>query len=307
MKLSVISPVYNAAAILPELVNQIRQVCDAKYDFEIILIDDSSTDNSWDVICDLARNTSVVKGYRLSRNFGQHFAITAGIEKASGDLLVIMDCDLQDNPEYIKDLVSKQKEGFEIVCTIKDEKKYSLFRKLSSNLFFMIVNRLSNVKIEKNLGTFTLISRKFADEFLGLKDYHRHTSLMFSWMGYKRGLVQVKQNPRYHGKSTYTLAKLVRHAINGVISQSDLILKGSITFGILMFLLSLIGTAYIVFKSFYTNYYIGWPSLFVLVLFSTGVILLSLGILGLYVGKIFEQVKNRPLYLISQSTQKDEQ
>ncbi len=307
MKLSIVSPVYNAAAILPELVIQIRQVCDVYNEYEILLIDDSSTDNSWEVICELAKNNTVVKGYRLSRNFGQHFAITAGIEKAKGDLLVIMDCDLQDNPEYIKDLVSKQNEGFEIVCTIKDEKKYSFFRRLSSNLFFMIVNSLSNVKIEKNLGTFTLITRKFADEFIKLKDYHRHTSLMFSWMGFERGFVQVKQNPRYHGKSTYTLAKLVRHAINGVISQSDLILKGSITFGIIMFFLSLLGTVYIVFKSFYTNYYIGWPSLFVLLLFSTGIILLSLGILGLYVGKIFEQVKSRPLYLISQSTQNDGQ
>lgn len=299
--LSVISPVYNAANILPELVSRVDEVCTRNnLDFEIILVDDKSKDDSWRVISELVKKYTRLRAFRLSRNFGQHYAITAAISKAKGSTIIIMDCDLQDNPEDIPILIAKQREGFNVVCTIKNTKNYSFFRRVTSDLFFLIINHLSDVKLEKNLGTFTLIDRIVADHFLKIYDYHRHTSLIFSWMGFNRGFVNVEHQPRFEGKSSYNLGKLIAHAINGVISQSDRILKWSISIGLLIFISSIIGILYILIKSFYVDFDPGWPSIFVSILFSTGIILCMIGVLGLYLGKVFEQVKQRPLFIISE-------
>lgn len=300
--ISIVSPVYNAAAIIPELLNRIDQVCLSNaIDYEVILIDDCSKDQSWEVIMDQANHYNNLRAYKMSRNFGQHYAITAGISKAKGDSIIIMDCDLQDNPEYIPLLLKKKQEGFNIVCTIKNVKKHAWYRKFASDTFFFIINHLSDVKLEKNLGTFTLIDKTVANRFLEISDYHRHTSLIFAWLGFKRGYVYVEHQPRFEGKSSYNFAKLVSHAINGVISQSDKILKWSISIGLFIFVLSIIGVLAIIVKSFYTDFDTGWPSLFVAILFSTGIILSMIGILGLYLGKIFEQVKQRPLFIISEA------
>jgi glycosyltransferase involved in cell wall biosynthesis len=305
-RISIISPVYNAAKILPELVSRIVSVCEQnKYDYEVILVDDHSPDNSWDILNSLCLQYPALSSYRLSRNFGQHYAITAAIGKASGDVIIIMDCDLQDNPIYIPELIQRYGEGFNVVCTIKQTKKYSWYRRIASDAFFFIINNLSDLKLEKNLGTFTLIDRKVADEFLKIKDYHRHTSLIFAWLGFKRGYVHVKHDPRFEGKSSYNLQKLLAHAINGVISQSDKILKWAISLGLILFMTSIVGVLYIIVKSFFVNFDAGWPSLFVTMIGSTGIILFMMGILGLYIGKIFEQVKERPLFIISEEAGKN--
>lgn len=301
MKLSIVSPVYRAARILPELVRRISATCDQEgLDYEIVLVDDRSPDDSWEVLQQLASGHARLRAYRLSRNFGQHYAITAGITKASGDLIVVMDCDLQDNPSYIPELIKKKAEGFNVVCTIKQQKEYSWYRRLTSDLFFFVVNRLSDVKLEKNLGTMTLIDRQVADEYIKIRDYHRHSSMIFSWLGFKRGFVNIVQDQRFEGKSSYTLSRLLHHAINGVISQSDRLLRLSITFGMAMFGAALLGVVYIIIRSFFYNFEVGWPSLVVLILFTTGIILLMLGIAGLYIGKTFEQVKDRPLFIIAE-------
>jgi glycosyltransferase involved in cell wall biosynthesis len=304
MKLSVVSPVYHAAPILAELVKRIAEVCRARqYDFEIILVEDHGNDDSWIRICELAKVYPELKGFRLSRNFGQHYAITAGIAKAQGDMMVIMDCDLQDDPAYLPQLIEKQQQGFNVVCTIKKQKKYSMYRRFASDLFFKIINNLSDIRLENGLGTMTLIDRKVADEYLKIKDYHRHSSMIFSWLGFKRGFIDIEHLPRFEGKSSYNLKKLIHHAINGVISQSDKLLRWSITAGFFMFGASLLGVLFIVIKSFYHRFEVGWPSLVVLILFTTGIILFMLGITGIYIGKIFEQVKERPLYIIESSTE----
>jgi len=301
MKLSIISPVYKAANILPTLVARIAEVCETiELDYEIILVNDNSPDNAWDVIQTLTAKYPTLKGLSLSKNFGQHYAITAGISRATGDSIVIMYCDLQDNPLYIKELLNKQKEGFNIVCTLKEQKKYSWYRRLTSDLYFFLVNKLSDIKLEKNLGTMTLIDRKVASEYLKIGDYHRHSSMVFAWLGFKRGFVSMKHEERFEGKSSYNLRKLVSHAINGVISQSDKLLRWSISVGLVLFLAAIAGVAYILIRSFFYKFEVGWPSLVVLILFTTGIILFMVGILGIYIGKIFEQVKNRPLFIISE-------
>lgn len=303
MKISVVSPVYNASAILPELVKRISLVCEENnYDYEIVLVDDYSKDNSWEVVKELSKSFKALRGFKLSRNFGQHYALTAAITKAVGDVVIIMDCDLQDNPTYIPKLIERHKEGFNVVCTLKESKKYSWYRRITSDIFFTIINKLSDVQLERNLGTFTLIDRKVANEFLKIKDYHRHTSLIFSWLGFKRGYVQVVHDQRFEGKSSYNLKKLIAHAINGVISQSDKILRWSITLGLVLFIASILGILYILIKSFFVHFDKGWPSIFVAIIACTGIILLMLGILGLYIGKIFEQVKERPLFIIEEET-----
>jgi dolichol-phosphate mannosyltransferase len=303
MKLSIVSPVYKASGIIPELVSRISHVCESeKYNYEIILVDDGSLDNSWKIIESLSLQYPKLRGFKLSKNYGQHYAISAGIHKAQGDYVVIMDCDLQDDPAYIPQLIDKSLEGFNVVCTIKQVKKYGFLRRLTSDLYFFIINRLSDIKLEKNLGTMTLIDRKVADAFSEIKDYHRHSSMVFAWLGFNRGYIETIQQPRFSGKSSYNFRKLLSHAINGVISQSDRLLKVSITIGLMMFGLSILGGLYIVVKSFTTEFEAGWPSLSVLILFTSGIILLMIGILGLYLGKVFEQVKNRPLYIISEQT-----
>jgi glycosyltransferase involved in cell wall biosynthesis len=304
-KISIVSPVYQAEGIVPELVKRITEVCRKhNYDFEIILVDDYSRDNSWQTIKSLAIDYPELRGYKLSKNFGQHYAITAGIAQSTGDLIVVMDCDLQDNPEYIPELISKANEGYHVVCTIKKQKRYSLYRRIASDLFFKIINNLSDIKLENGLGTMTLLKRQVADEYLKIQDYHRHSSMIFSWLGFKRGYVEIEHDARYSGKSSYNLKKLIRHAVNGVISQSDKLLRWSITLGLIMFIASLMGVIFIVVKSFFHQFEVGWPSLVVLILFTTGILLLMLGILGLYIGKIFEQVKQRPLFIIEETTLK---
>jgi glycosyltransferase involved in cell wall biosynthesis len=301
LKLSIISPVYKAEKILPELVKRIDAVCrENAFNYELILVDDRSPDKSWEQVKILKCAFDNLKGLRLSRNFGQHYAITAGIAVAKGDVIIIMDCDLQDRPENIPQLIRKYDEGFDVVCTIKSNKKYKLYRRITSDLFFFIVNRLSDVKLENNLGTMTLINRKVANSYLDIKDYHRHSSMIISWLGFNRGFITVHQDPRLEGKSSYNLRSLIKHAINGVISQSDKLLRLSIGFGLTSFMASSVGVIYIVIRSFYVNFEMGWPSLVVLILFTTGIILLMLGITGLYIGKTFEQVKNRPLYLVAE-------
>ena len=302
MKISIVSPVYQAQDILPELVKQISAVCRAEqYDFEIILVEDCGKDQSWMRIMELSKDYEEVKGFRLSKNFGQHYAITAGIAQSSGDAVIVMDCDLQDNPVYIPQLIEKHLEGFNVVCTIKQQKKYSLYRRFASDLFFKIINNLSDITLEKGLGTMTLIDRKVADEYLKIKDYHRHSSMIFSWLGFKRGFVQIEHQARFSGRSSYNLSKLIKHAVNGVISQSDKLLRWSITAGFVLFVSSLFGAIYIIVRSFYHQFEVGWPSIVVLILFTTGIILFMLGIAGIYIGKIFDQVKDRPLYIIQES------
>ena len=302
--ISIVAPFYNSEKTVSLFIDRVSSVCtEINQQFEIILIDDRSTDETWDQITKCAVISKNVIGYRLSKNFGQHAAITAGISNANGTLIIIMDCDLQDNPVYIKNLVTKSMEGFDIVCSIKSDKKHSRFRKLTSHLFYTILNSLSDVKLEKNLGTLTLINRKVANEFLKIKDYHRHTSLVFSWLGFKRGFINVEHESRFDGKSSYTFSKLIKHALNGIISQSQKILNASIILGIFMICISFSSILFIFIGSLFLEFNAGWPSLAILILFTTGIILFILGVHGLYIGKIFEQVKDRPIFIIDETTE----
>lgn len=300
--ISIISPVYRAEKIVDELVTRIIvNVSNFTDNFEVILVEDGSPDSSWRKIEENCIKDRRVKGIKLSRNFGQHFAITAGIENAKGDYLVVMDCDLQDDPIYIVNLYNKAREGNDIVYTLKKERKHGLIKNITANVFNKVFNYLidnKNWKSQNNIGTFSLISRKVADAFCSYNDHQRHYLMVLRWLGFKCAYIEIEHKERFEGKSSYNFSKLIAHAINGITSQSDKLLRINVTIGIITSLISFLAIIIIILYYFLYGFASGWASLIVTILFSTGVLLTSIGISGIYIGKTFEQAKNRPKYLI---------
>jgi len=301
-QVSIISPVYGAEKIIDELVKQIIvNINPLVTDFEIILIDDCGPDESWLKIVDHCKKHPFVKGIKLSRNFGQHSAITAGIDYATGTYLIIMDCDLQDDPKYFKQLLVKASEGYDIVYTVKTSRKHPFVKNISAKLFNYIFNLLtnnSNIKSNTNIGSYSLISRKVAEAFKNINDYHRHYLMVLRWLGFNSSYIEIEHKERFIGKSGYTLTKLIKHGIDGITSQSDRLLRIFIGIGLLISSISFLSIILIITLYFVNGFQSGWASMVILILFSTGIILTGIGILGIYTGKIFEQTKNRPKYLV---------
>jgi glycosyltransferase involved in cell wall biosynthesis len=309
MKLSIVSPVYRAEEILVELVTRVSfEAKNITNNFEIILVEDSSPDNSWSVINSICINNQNVKGIKLSRNFGQHFAITAGLENASGDVVIVMDCDLQDDPKYFKDLICKIQEGYNIVYTTKISRKHSWIKNISARFFYRIFNYLvdnKNYRASDSVGSFSALSRKAIDAFISYGDYRRHYLMVLRWLGFQHTYVVVEHNERYSGMSSYNWRKLLEHAIDGITSQSDKLLKITAGLGLALSSISFISIICILIRYLIKPFQAGWSSLFVLILFMSGLIILSIGICGIYIGKIFEQTKGRPKYIIEEFLNKN--
>lgn len=306
MKISVISPVYGAEKIIPELVKRISNaLLEITKDYEIILIEDHSPDNSWEEIRNQCAKNSFVKGIKLSRNFGQHNAIKTGIDLVSGDCCIVMDCDLQDDPLYIKELVKEWQAGNDIVYTFKEKRNHSGFKNITARLFNMVFNYLANSssleKAHNNVGSYSLISSKVISAFKKYNDYQFHYLMVLRWLGFQSTYIKITHNERFEGESSYSFIKLVNHAMVGIIYQSDRLLKMSIQFGFILSFLSIMSIIFIISNYFISGFQSGWASLFVLITFFAGVILTAIGILGLYIGKMFDQVKNRPQYVIDET------
>ena len=302
MELSIVSPVYRAEKILPELVKRIHQaVAPLQIDYEIILVDDGSPDNGWQVMEQLATADKQLRAIKLSRNFGQHYAITAGLNVSKGNYVVLMDCDLQDNPDYIPQLLAKAKAGFEIVYTRKTNRQHSFFKNITANLFNKVFNFLienKNHEAYDNVGSYSIISRKVVSAFNDFNDYHRHYLMVLRWMGFTHTYLEIEHQQRFEGKSSYNFSKMINHAIDGIVSQSDKILRLFVYAGLMISAFSFLAILFIVIFYFTHGFKAGWTSMFVLLLFSLGIILTCLGIVGIYVGKTFEQSKNRPKFII---------
>lgn len=303
--ISVISPVYGAEKIIDELVRQITEnIKPLTTNFEIILIDDCGPDNSWKKIEENCKNYAFVKGIKLSKNFGQHNAITAGIDFASGQYLIIMDCDLQDDPKYFKELLTKASEGYDIVYTYKTSRKHSFFKNITARMYNSIFNFLienKTIKSDVNIGAYSLITRKVAEAFKSYNDYHRHYLMVLRWLGYNSGYIEIEHKERFEGVSSYTFSKLLKHGIEGITSHSDKLLRIFIGIGLSISTISFLSILLIVIMYFLNGFKSGWASTIVVLLFSTGIILTGIGILGIYLGKTFEQTKNRPKYLIDKT------
>ena len=298
--LSIVSPVYGSAGIVAPLVERIvAAVAPLTADFEIVLVEDGSPDDSWAQIAAVASREPRVRGLRLARNFGQHAAITAGLAHARGAHVVVMDCDLQDDPAYIQALLSKAREGFDIVLTRKANRRHAWHRNLGARGFAAVFNLLSGHRpADPQVGGYSILSRQVVDAFLQVRDVHRHYLLILGWLGFRTAVVPVEHHPRHSGQSTYTLLRLLRHALEGITSQSTLLLKFAVGIGFIYFCSSVAGATYLCISYFLHGFRAGWASTVVLLLASTGLILMAIGILGIYIGNIFEQVRNRPLYLV---------
>jgi len=297
--ISIVSPVYKAEKIIDELVKEcVTSISELSMDFEIILVDDGSPDKSWQKITEICKNNKQVKGIKLSRNFGQHAAIFAGLEYSRGEYVVILDCDLQDDPKYIPELYSKISRGYDLVLTHKKRRKHSLFREFYTSIFYKVFSWLSNYELNPLIGCYSILSRKVVKSLLRINDSQGGYVLALNWLGYKQGFIEVEHRPRYEGRSSYSLRSLFSHAVKRITSYSDKLLHISIYIGMLFFGSSVLGIFYLIYKYFFLGTKEGWTSVMVAILLVGGVIILCLGILGLYIGRIFEFTQNRPRFLV---------
>ncbi|HMS32606.1 MAG TPA: glycosyltransferase family 2 protein [Ignavibacteria bacterium] len=299
--ISVVSPVYKSEKIVDELVKRLSEsLSKITENYEIILVEDGGGDSSWLKIEENCIRDKRVKGIKLSRNFGQHYAITAGLSRASGDIIVIMDCDLQDDPVHIKKLLDEFGNGYDVVFTRRIGRKHSFFKMITAKIYNSLFKMFSDKNYDLNVGSMTMISRRVKDEFLKLRDQDRLYIQLIKWVGFRSTYVPVEHRERYEGSSTYSISKLFVTALQGWTSYSDKLLRLSIYTGLIISILSLLAGLSIVLSYFLLKFQPGWPSLIVAILFSTGLILMSIGIAGIYIGKIFEQTKQRPLYIIDE-------
>lgn len=298
--ISVVSPVYQAEKLLNELTDKIiASVSLITEKYEIILVEDGSRDNSWKKIEDLCLRHSRVKGLKMSRNFGQHYAITAGLEASSGEFIIVMDCDLQDNPEEIPSLYNKSQEGFDMVLAIRDKRQDTFLKKLFSALFYKFLSYLTDTEQDYRIANFGLYRRQVIEAVLKMKEYNKYFPVMVRWVGYDVAKIPVKHAKRKDGKSSYTFSKYLHLALKIVLSFSEKPLWLSIKLGFIITLLSFIYGIYVLSMYFSGSTTVeGWASLIASVWFLGGLIIFILGVVGLYVGKSFEQVKNRPFYFI---------
>ena len=304
IEISIITPVYGCCKSLNNLYERLNQTLSMITDnFEIIMVNDSSPDNAWESIKELSKKDGRIKGINLSRNFGQHKAITAGLDYAKGNWIVVMDCDLQDQPEEIIKLYNKALEGYDIVFGRRIERKDSFFKKLGSKIFYKIYDYFTESKVDNTIANFSIISNKVLDTLKQMREQNRMYPLFVNWVGFKRTEINIEHSSRDEGKSSYTITKLINLAIDSIVSQSNKPLKLSIKFGFIIAFLSLLYGTWLVFRYFVFSVPVeGWTSVMVSIYFIGGLLFANMGILGLYIGKIFDETKNRPIYIVQETT-----
>ena len=304
--LSIVSPVYNAEKIIPVLVERIEKSIEKiTSDYEIILVEDCGPDNSWEVIENIANTNSKIVGIKLSRNFGQHYAITAGLDQAKGDWVVVMDCDLQDQPEEIEKLYKKAQEGFDIVLDRRFDRKDHFFKKLFSKIFYRTLGYLTGSEQDESVANFGIYNRNVVNAVVSMRESIRYFPTMVKWVGFKSTKVNVKHDERNEGESSYNLKRLINLALDIILAYSDKPIRLLIKTGLLISGISVL-VALIYFIKWLKGdaLVLGYTSLIISLWLLSGIILSTLGIIGLYVGKTFEGVKNRPIYIIDKRTNK---
>ncbi|MBP5369933.1 MAG: glycosyltransferase family 2 protein, partial [Bacteroidales bacterium] len=268
-------------------------------DYEIILVNDASPDNSWLKIKELCANNNRVKGINLSRNFGQHYAISAGLSVCSGEWIVVMDCDLQDRPEEIPHLYNKAQEGFDIVYARRVVRHDGFFKRISSKIFHSVFDWLSGIKTDSSISNFGVYNKIVIDEYNKMGEVARSFDSLIKYLGFNTAAVDVQHDSRGDGKSSYTLKKLLSLSFDVMISNTNKPLKMAIGFGFFMSFISFCLAVFNVIAKYVGNIGVeGYTSTVFSIWFVGGILLMMLGILGLYVGKIFDQVKQRPIFVI---------
>lgn len=303
LTLTIVLPIYNNADCLQELYQRLSAtfVQMGMPDYEIICVDDGSRDNSRDVIKGLRETDSRIKLIQLTRNFGHQFAITAGFDLSSGEAVLVMDADLQDPPEAIPEFVEKWRQGCDVVYGVRLARAgESRFKRLTASIFYRILRKLTKTEVALDSGDFRLLSRRAMDSFNRLRERARFVRGMVSWLGYRQAPVYYKRAARWAGKSQYSLGRLVRLAFDAVVSFSDVPLRIATWIGFLGVSLCIAYFIYIMIANALWGVPVqGWASLVAVVLFIGCVQLTILGMMGQYIGRMYDELKGRPLYLIA--------
>lgn len=302
--ISIVLPAHNESGNVGVIKTRIKECFPFdSYDLELIFVNDGSTDDTMEQLYKLSQEDKSVFYIELSRNFGHQCALKAGLDYAHGDCVISMDCDMQHPPELIKPLIEKWQQGYDIVYTCRAESETaSYMKRKTSNAFYHIFNSFSDVQIEKGTADFRLMSRNVADVFKRFRENDLFIRGMIKWMGFRQAHIDYEPNERFSGTSKYTVRKMLRLAVHAVTSFSVRPLYLAIYIGFGLSLLALLYLPYVLYSFFYSGHYAyGWGSVILTIVFFSGLQLCVLGVIGLYLGKMFIQVKDRPLYIVRSS------
>jgi len=304
--ISIVIPSYNEEDVLPKLLNHLLPVASGfQNPCEIIFVDDGSNDKTWQIISNAHKENPLIKGIRFSRNFGHQSAVTAGLKYAAGDAVIIMDADLQDPPEILQKFIDKWKSGYEVVYAVRKKRKESFFKRSGYFIFYRLMRKLSDIEIPLDSGDFCLMDRKVVSQINDLPEKNRFIRGLRSWVGFKHIGIEYERHARADGEVKYTLRKLISLALSGLLSFSSIPLRLSSLLGF-----CIAGTSFVGFIFFFLyrifdlklfGYSIkeapGTATIFLTILFLGGIQLITIGIIGEYIGKIFEEVKQRPTFV----------
>jgi polyisoprenyl-phosphate glycosyltransferase len=305
-EISVVAPVYNQhAATLTELVQRLSvSVSKITEDFEIVLVDDGSVNDAWLTISEMARNNPKVRGFHLARNFGQHVAITAGLDHANGNWVVVMDADLQDRPEVIPELYDKAQQGYDVVFVNRVQRPESFVYRMFAACFYLILNALSGQDYNRLQGNFSIVSANAVRAFRLLREPGRFYGGMLRWVGFRHGSICASHAAPDAGQTSYSFLKRLRFALGVIVSFSTRLLYVSIVIGLVMAVGSFVMAGFIIIdKLLYPEYPLqGWPSVMTAIFFTAGVTNVAIGLTGIYIGQILQQTRGRPVYVVAATT-----
>ena len=301
--ISIVVPAFNEEAVLPQFHQTIAQVLsELPFDFEIVYINDGSSDNTLGIINELRQADRQVTLIDLSRNFGKEIALTAGLQKAAGDAVIVIDADLQDPPELIPDLIREWQNGYDVVYAQRTHRKgESLLKRTTAHFFYRIIQRISKIAIPEDTGDFRILSRRAVNALNTFGEQHRFMKGLFAWIGYSQKAVHYQRDPRHAGETKWNYWRLWNFALDGITSFTTAPLKISTYLGLLTAASAFLYGIYMFIETLiYGNPVPGYPSLIVIILILGGVQLVAIGILGEYLGRIFNETKRRPLYFINE-------
>lgn len=297
--ISVVVPLYMCSESVEELTSRLKTVFSTITErYEIILVNDGSPQNDWQIAQRLATEDGHIISVNLSRRFGQHIAITAGLNYCRGSWIVVMDGDLQDKPEFIPNLYAKAQEGYDVVFARRAERKDTFIKKLTSKWFLKIFNYLAGSEGDSTLSNFGIYSKQVIDNYLKFGEHYRIFPLLVKWQGFNIATIDVDHGERLYGKSSYNYPMLFSLALDVVVSHTNKPLKMSIQFGFLLALFSLTYLCWLVIRKFIFDVPLGWTSIMTSIFFVGGLLFANIGLLGLYIGKIYDETKGRPLFLV---------
>jgi glycosyltransferase involved in cell wall biosynthesis len=301
VKYSVIIPVYNEALVIRETYKRLKTVMEqADGSYELLFVNDGSKDETIEILKELSLKDETVKYLDFSRNFGHQIAITAGMDYALGEAVVIIDADLQDPPELILEMIQKWKEGYEVVYAKRTKRKgETIFKKVTAHLFYRILRASTDIDIPLDTGDFRLMDRKVCDQLVSMRERNRFVRGLVSWVGFKQTAVEYERDERFAGETKYPLKKMLRFSMDGITSFSYKPLKLASLLGFFLSFSSVIWMVVVLYLKLFTNStVVGWSSLLMATLFFNGVVLIMLGVMGEYIGRIYDEVKHRPLYIL---------